>query len=257
MRSAIATLILFAGVATTALAQTQPAMPAAPSVTAAPAATAPAATPPATTPPATTAPATTAAPSATTPAMTAPAATPDASGQPAAPAAPEAPPPEKTYTVPTEGEVGQIINTINAICVPMVHDGQDLAKLATPAAGYKANKRDGTYMTTLVQKPYTLTIYAPGSNKNVCRMVINYTTDQEKPIIVGLNIFSLLHKPELEQQRNDYVPATDFKRITNSWEYFTDHTSIGLVFLQLKKPDGTEINAKWGTGEVLYSERNF
>ncbi len=255
MRSAIATLILFAGVATTALAQTQPATPpaapAAPSATAAPA-TAPAATPPATTAPATTPPATTTAAPATTP----PAATPDASGQPAAPA-PEAPPPEKTYAVPTEGEIGQIINTINTICVPMVHDGQDLAKLATPAAGYKANKRDGTYVTTLVQKPYTLTLYAPGSNKNVCRMAINYTTGEEKPIIVGLNIFSLLHKPELEQQRNDFVPATDFKRITNSWEYFTDHQSIGLVFLQLKKPDGTEINPKWGAGEVLYSERNF
>ena len=252
MRSAIATLILFAGVATTALAQTEPAPP--PAAPAAPAAPmAPAAPPAATAPPAT-------APAATAPGATPPATTtPDASAPPAAPAAPapEAPPPEKTYTVPTEGEVGQIINTINTICVPMVHDGQDLSKLATVAAGYKVNKRDGLYTATLVQKPYTLTIYAPGSNKNVCRMVINYTTDQEKPIIVGLNIFSLLHKPELEQQRNDYVPATDFKRITNSWEYFTDHTSIGLVFLQLKKPDGTEINPKWGTGEVLYSERNF
>jgi hypothetical protein len=237
MRSAIATLILSAGVATAALAQTPPATaPAAP--------VAPAAPPPAAT-----------APAATAPAAAPPAAAPGAGVAPA-PAA-EAPPPEKTYTVPTEGEVGQIINIINTICVPLVHDGVDIKKLATTAAGWKYNRRDDNYVATLVQKPYTVTLFSPGSNKNVCRLAINYTTGEEKPIIVGLNIYALLHKPELEQQRNDFVPATDFKRITNSWEYFTDHESIGLVFLQLKKPDGTEINPKWSTGEVLYSERQF
>jgi hypothetical protein len=46
-------------------------------------------------------------------------------------------------------------------------------------------------------------------------------------------------------------------RVTSSWEYYTDKESIGLVFVQLKKPDGTEVNAKWGTGEILYSERQF
>ena len=106
-------------------------------------------------------------------------------------------------------------------------------------------------------KPYTLTVFAPGSNKDVCRISVNYTLGAEKPIIVGLNIFSLLHQPELLQQRNDFVPATDYKRITNSWEYFTDHESIGLVFLQLKKPDGSSVSAKWDTAEVLYSERKF
>jgi len=240
MRSAIATLILSAGVATAALAQTPPTAP--PATTAAPPA----------------APSAPAAPPAGAP-TTAPAATPDASAPPAAPGAPaaEAPPPEKTYTVPTEGEVGQLIKIIDTVCVPMVHDSVDIKKLATPAAGWKYNRRDDTYVTTLVQKPYTVVLYSPGSNKNVCRMTVNYTVGGEKPIIVGFNIYSLLHKPELEQQRNDFVPATDVKRITNSWEYFTDHQSIGLVFLQLKKPDGSEINPNWATGEVLYSERNF
>lgn len=171
------------------------------------------------------------------------------------PAAP-APEPEKVYAVPTTGEIGQIIDVINRICVPLVRGG-DISKLATKPLGFKVNKREGTYTQTLVAKPYTLTVYAPGSNKDVCRIAINYTTGQEKPIIVGLNIFSLLHQPELLQQRNDFVPATDYKRITNSWEYFTDHQSIGLVFLQLKRPDGASVNAKWDMGEVLYSERKF
>jgi len=199
----------------------------------------------------------------TAPAPAGPATVPAAEPAPPAPAAadiliPEAAPvvPQKTYALPTDGEIGQIISVINNVCVPLVHGG-DLDKLATPAMGYKKNKRDMTYTATLVAKPYTLTIFAPGSNKEVCRIAINYTTGQEKPIIVGLNIFSLLHQPELEQQRNDFVPATDFKRITNSWEYFTDHESTGLVFLQLKKPDGTEVSDKWSMGEVLYSERKF
>ena len=104
---------------------------------------------------------------------------------------------------------------------------------------------------------YTLTLWPQGSNKDVCRMTINYEIDGEKPIIVGLNIFSFLHKPELVQQRNDFVPATDFKRITNSWEYYTDKESIGLVFLQLKKPDGTPAGKNADLAEVLYSERKF
>ena len=206
---------------------------------------------------ATSAAAQTAAPVAPPPPMT-PAAPPVATGPAAAPAvAPApAPEPEKVYAIPTTGEIGQIIDVINRICVPLVRGG-DISKLATKGLGFKANKRDGTYTQTLQVKPYTLTVYAPGSNKDVCRIAINYTLGGEKPIIVGLNIFSLLHQPELLQQRNDFVPATDYKRITNSWEYFTDHESIGLVFLQLKKPDGSSVNGKWDMGEVLYSERKF
>ena len=179
---------------------------------------------------------------------------PDMTAAPAA--APTAPMPEKVYTVPTTGEVGQIIDVINRICIPLVRGG-NIEQLATKAMGYKKNRRDNTFTTTLQVKPYTLTVYGPGSNKDVCRIAINYTTGQEKPIIVGLNIFSLLNRPELLQQRNDFVPATDFKRITNSWEFFNERQSIGLVFLQLKKPDGSAVNAKWDMGEVLYSERKF
>lgn len=190
------------------------------------------------------------------PAAPAPEAAPVAPAPDAA-AAPVAPPAEeKTYVLPTAGAEGQIIDVINRVCKPLVQGG-NFDQLAGAMTGYKKNKRDGTYVGTLVAKPYTLTINPQGSNKDVCRLTINYEINSEKPIIVGLNIFSYLHKPELLQQRNDFVPATDFKRITNSWEYFTDHESTGLVFLQLKKPDGSPVNAKWDTAEVLYSERKF
>lgn len=221
MRTAIASLIAL-GFATAAFAQeaAPPPPPAAPAPEAAPAAPAP-----------------------------------DAAAPPPAAEAPPPPVPEKTYTLPTAGAEGQIIDVLNRVCKPMVQ-GANLDDLAK-GLGYKKNRRDGTWTATLVTKPYTLTIWPQGSNKDVCRLAINYEINQEKPIIVGLNIFSFLHKPELLQQRNDFVPATDYKRVTNSWEFFDDAQSIGLVFLQLKKPDGTPAGKGFDMGEILYSERKL
>ncbi len=222
MRTAIASLIAL-GFATAAVAQEAP--PAAPA--AAPEAAAPAA---------------------------APAADPAAAPAPDAAAAP-APVPEKVYELPTTGAEGQIIDVINRVCKPLIAGG-NLDQLAK-GMGYKLNRREGTWSAMLQSKPYTITIWSQGSNKDVCRLAINYPVDGEKPIIVGLNIFSFLHKPELLQQRNDFVPATDYKRITNSWEYFDENQSIGLVFLQLKKPDGTSAGKGYDMGEILYSERKL
>ncbi|MDP3594955.1 MAG: hypothetical protein Q8R94_24085, partial [Phenylobacterium sp.] len=106
----------------------------------------------------------------------------------AAPAAPAAE--EKSYVMPTTGAEGQIIDVINRVCKPLVKGG-NLDQLAG-GLGYKKNKREGTYVGTLVDKPYTLTIWPQGSNKDVCRLTLKYGIDQEKPIIVGLNIFSYM-----------------------------------------------------------------
>lgn len=218
MRTAIASLIVL-GFATAAIAQ-EAAPPAAPAPEAAPAAPAPEAAP-------------------------------------AAPANDAAPAPEKTYELPTTGDAGQIISVINNVCKPLVQSkAGNLDELMKPL-GYKKNKREGTWTAQLGAKPYSLTVWPQGSNRDVCRMTINYAVDQEKPIIVGLNIFSYLHKPELLQQRNDFVPATDYKRITNSWEFYDDSQSIGLVFLQLKKPDGSSAGKGYDMGEILYSERKL
>ncbi len=185
----------------------------------------------------------------------APAPPPAPAAEAAAPA-PPAPPPV-VETLPTDGEIGQILNVIRSVCVPLVRGGE-LAKLATPAAGFKRNRREGGFTQTLVTKPYTLTVYDPGSNKQVCRLGLTYTSGGERPLLLGLDKFAFLNQPRLVLQReNNYIPPTDFMRVTSSWEYYTDKESIGLVFVQLKKPDGTEVNAKWGTGEILYSERQF
>ena len=221
MRNVVMTLVAASAISLPAMAQGVPAPPAPPGVAAPAASAVPA------------------------PAVAAPVAVPPA----AAPAVVE--------TLPTDGEIGQILNVIRTVCVPLVRGG-DLAKLATPAAGFKRNRREVGYTQTLVTKPYTLTVYEPGSNKDVCRVGINYTSGGEKAILLGLDKAAYLNQPRLRLQReNNYVPPTDFMRVTSSWEYFTDKESIGLVFVQLKKPDGTEVNSKWGTGEILYSERKF
>lgn len=221
MRIAFASLLALAGVATTAVAQTPPTDPAAaPAAAPSPAAAAPAA-----------------------PALEAPA---------AAPAAPEP-------TLPTDGDGAVITDVLTKVCMPMVKGG-DFAQLAA-AAGMKKGKKDGNIIFTLPltggTKDYSITLENPGSNKQVCSLSLKYVLDGEKPIIRSLNIWSYLHDPYMAAQRNDYVPATDVKRITNSWEYFTDHVSQGLVFVQLKKPDGTPLNAKYDQATLLYSERTF
>jgi hypothetical protein len=188
----------------------------------------------------------------------APPATEAAAPPPAADAAVPAPaagPDEAPPVLPTTGAEGQIIDVINRVCKPLVKGG-DLDALAG-GLSYKKNRRDGSYTATLVEKPYTLTIWPQGSNKDVCRLTVNYAINGEKPIISGLNIFAFLHQPRLDPQRNDFVPGAEFKRITNSWEYFTDKDSTGLVFVQLKNLDGSPVNSKYDTAEVLYSERTF
>ena len=192
----------------------------------------------------------------------APAAPPAADAAPAAPpaeaaAAAEAAKPEPT--LPTDGDGAVVTNVLTKVCVPMVKGG-DYVSLAT-AAGMKKAKKDGNVVYTLPLtggvKDYMVIVENPGSNKQVCSLKLQYAIDGEKPIIRSLNIWAYLHDPYMPAQRNDYVPATDVKRITNSWEYFTDHESQGLVFVQLKKPDGTPLNAKYDQATLLYSERTF
>ncbi len=128
------------------------------------------------------------------------------------------------------------------------------------AAGMKKVRKSGvvSYSKMLgADKTYSITLENPGSNKDVCSLTLNYAIDGEKPIISALNVWSYLHDPYMPVQRNDFTPPTDYKRITNSWEYYDEHVSDGLVFVQLKKPDGSSVNPKFDMATLLYSERHF
>ena len=230
MRTALASLILAAGLVTAANAQ-EPAQPAA----AAPAA------PPATTP----------APAAPTTAAPAPSATP----APAAEATPA--PAAETPTLPTTGDGAVLISVIEKVCVPLVRGGNfdDLGK----AMGMKKNRRDNSYALALGgDKNYTVTIYSPGANKDVCRGDIHYAINQTDPIVKALNVWSFLHQPELILQAN-YVKVYDdgVKRVQRSWEHLEANASQAVNFTTLTKPDDSSVNAKFSTAEFYYQERKF
>lgn len=249
MRTAFVTFAAVAGLATAAVAQQQPAGAGATPPSQAPAAT-PQASPP-TAPPAN-APAT---PSAA-------AQTPAEAGQ-VAPNAPAGSQPGERQTavtaaenptLPTSGDGAELIQVIDQICVPAVRGG-DLDALAK-SHGFK--KRKGAWVRGLSSgKDYTVTLQPQGSNKNVCQADVNYAIGQEKPIVNALNVWAFLHKPQMPLQRNDFVVQGAVKRITLSWEYYTDKVSTGLVFVQLKNADGSPMSAKYDSGTLLYSERTF
>ena len=181
---------------------------------------------------------------------------PPPAGSTTSPTAQAAPDPAANPTLPTTGDGAAVVSVIEKLCVPLVRGG-NFDQLAAVAGG-KKNRRDGSYTILMGAKPYGITVAFPGSNANVCSMTLNYALGQERPIITGLNVWSYLHDPELKLQRNDFVVGADgVKRITLSWEHYTDHQSTGLVFVQLKKPDDSPLNARFDQATLLYSERSY
>jgi hypothetical protein len=184
---------------------------------------------------------------------TAPAApAPDVSAAAPAPAAAEPAP-----TLPTTGDGAVVLSVIEKICVPLVRGGKldDLAK----ANGFKQNRRDNTWVMGLGgDKNYTVTLFSPGSNKDVCRGEVHYAPGQDKPIVSAINIWSFLHKPELVLQANYVNTDPDgIKRVRKSWEHLESNSSVAVNFSTMTKPDDSPLNAKWGTAEFYYQERTF
>lgn len=228
MRTALASLIAAAGLVSAAQAQEQAPAPA-PAAPAAAVPVAPAAQP-----------AAPAAPEAAAPAPVAP------------PEAPAEPPP----ALPTTGDGAVILNLLDKVCVPMVRGG-DFEALSK-AAGMKVNKRDGTATVGLGgDRNYTVVIYSPGSNKDVCRGEVHFALGQDAPIVSAFNIWSFLHQPELILQAN-YVStnADGLKRVQKSWEHLDATSSVAVNFTTVSKPDDTPVNPKFGAGEFFYQERH-
>ncbi|HEY3695235.1 hypothetical protein [Phenylobacterium sp.] len=240
MRTALVSLIALAGLATSA--QAQQAAPTAPAAQPATAATpAPVATPAPAAPPA-----------------SPPAGAPASSPQAPAGSTQSAPQPEAAAnpTLPTTGDGATVLNVLQNVCVPAVKAG-DLDARAK-ALGMKKS-RNGVWSIGLGgDKAYTVAVQPQGSNRNVCQVEIHYAVGTEKPIVTALNIYAFLHQPEMPMQRNDFIVGQDnIKRVTLSWEYYTDKVSTGLVLVQQKKADGSPLNPRFDTASLLYSERTF
>jgi len=220
MRTALSSLILAAGLATAAHAQDPAAQPAAPAPAPAPAAPVPAAEAPA-----------------------------------PAPAA-EAPPPP---VLPTSGYGFEAIQVIEQVCVPAVR-GQGVDAVAK-AAGYKQNRRDQTWTKAYgaENKIYQVVVSPSGSNKSVCNVELRYPTGSDADVAKALNVWSFTHQPPLDPTANYTQPQDPdgLKRVRRSWEYLTQTQSIGLNFSTVRKPDDSQVNAKYDMGTVQYQERTF
>jgi hypothetical protein len=235
MRSAAAlsALILAAGLAAAAYAQEPAAQP--------PATPAPPAAQPA--PPAPT----TAAPPAAAPA--APAATP-------APPAPEAAPPPPS--LPTTGDGATAISILEKVCMPSVKGSkfEDIAK----SAGAKLNRRDQTWVMPFgPDKTYQAVLFPPGSNKGVCNVELHFAQGNDAEILKALNVWAFVHQPPLDPTANYTQPQDPdgLKRVRRSWEYLTEHNSIGLNFSTVRKPDDSLVNPKYDMATMTYQERTF
>jgi len=258
MRTAFATVVLAAAVATAAQAQTPPTSTPPASPAAAPPASTTAAPPPA--------------PAATAPATSAPTTTAPATAQPAAPgaapaaapgAAPATPPAQADQaaaapTLPTTGPGAVLINIVEKVCVPLVRGG-NLDQLAPQIPGAKKNRRDNTWTVPLGgNRDYQVIISPPGVNKDVCRGEVHYGFDDEKAIVSAFNIWSFLHQPELILQANYVeVDADGVKRVRKSWEHVDQASSTAVNFSEWTKPDDTPLNKGYATGELYYQERKL
>jgi hypothetical protein len=174
----------------------------------------------------------------------------------AAPVAPEAvtaPPP----ALPTTGDGAVVISVLEKICVPIVR-GQPLDAVAK-ANGFKLNRRDGTWTLPLGgDKNYQVIVFTQGSNKDVCQGEVHYAIGQDKPIAAAINTWAFLHQPELVLQANYVnVDPDGIKRVRKSWEHLETNSSTAVNFSTQSKPDGSPLNARFDTATIFYQERKF
>ena len=228
MRTAIASLILAAGLAGVAQAQAPAAQPA----------------------PATT----------TTTTTTTTTAAPGAAAQPAAPAAAPAAPAEAAPpppTLPTEGNGAVLLQVLEKICVPAVR-GQSLDASAK-AMGLKNNRRDGTWTLQLPgDKAYAIIVQPQYSQKDVCRAEVRYPVGDDKPFVTALNVWSFLHQPELILQANYVNTDPDgIKRVRKSWEALQANASTAVNFTVERTASDTPLGKNYDRGQLYYQERKF
>ncbi len=185
---------------------------------------------------------------------------PDASRRAAAPPAqvaeaPAPPPP----VLPTTGDGAAITTVLTKICVPLANGG-DFQKLIK-TAGLKQDSKTQEYIQPLAQKPFQISIADPGvNNKGTCEITVRYAPGWDQPIIDALNIWRFLQTPQLHLQRSDQLPSATVLRVSTTWDNYenqlVDGKMVGLILVQLKKPDGTtSLNPSYAEAIVQYQIR--
>ncbi|HEX7887181.1 MAG TPA: hypothetical protein VF474_14485, partial [Phenylobacterium sp.] len=173
----------------------------------------------------------------------------------AAPAEPAPPPP----TLPTSGYGFEAIQVLEKVCLPAVR-GQKVEDIAK-SSGFKLNRRDQTWAKAFgtENKAYQVIVFPSGSNKTVCNVELHYPTGADTDIAKALNVWSFTRQPPLDPTANYTQPQDPdgLKRVRRSWEYLTASQSIGLNFSTVRKPDDSQVNAKFDLGTLQYQERTF
>lgn len=192
----------------------------------------------------------------------APAAAPVPAPAPAAPAdpaaaAPAAAAPADTYVEPvrppptTDPVSLQLLSVLDRICKPAVVGGDFQALVK--AAGLK-KKKEQWFLD--LGKPYQIVLDNPGSNKNVCTITIQYAQGdaQAQALASALHDWATWeNSPQLRLIRNDQVVSSDFRRFTVSWDDNWANGKAGLVYMRLKKTDGSPVGKNFEQAQVLYS----
>lgn len=216
MRTMLASLILAAGLAGAAQAQTQP-----------PAAPAPADQP-----------ATGAAPAPTPP--------------PAAAPADQGPPP----SLPTTGDGAQIIQAIEKVCIPAVRgEGLEKAAKAAGLKQNRRDETwtmplaSGRDFAVIFQPQYSQTNvchaevhYAVGQDKAIAGALNVWAYLHKPELVLQANYVA--------------VDADGVKRTRKSWEHVESNgASTAVNFSVERKPDDTPLSGRYDTGQLFYQER--
>lgn len=168
-------------------------------------------------------------------------ATPPAEPAPApAVEAPPAPPP-----APTDVTSLTVLDTLTRVCSQSVRGG-DMKALA-PAAGFKL-KRDLWVKT--YTKGYTISIVPPGTNPQVCNVIVEHPVNGVTPVIIDLHNWAMGKGWDL--YRNDKI-VTDMERTTRSWEMRGETEEEAVVLVTVRKPNGAPYSSKGDRTELLYS----
>ncbi len=255
MRIVLVSLMALAAASADAFAQTPPANTATPE-TAPPASTTPApssspatpATAP-TTPAPGAAPSATAAPPAATSATTSAQTAAPTAGTPA-PAAQAAAAPPPPPAPPTDPAAIAVMNVLKKVCIPSASGG-DFLKLVK-AAGLRKN---GDNNWVLKSREFTLVVEDPGSNPNQCHVDLTHPVDPDspgKPIVMALNDWAAVENG-WSLYRNDKSVQDGMLVTTRSWTLEWNGKTQGLVFTNMRKPDGAPLHRDADSSQIIYS----
>lgn len=157
-----------------------------------------------------------------------------------APVAPPAPPP-----APTDATSIAILSALDNVCRPLVAGG-NLDQLAK-TQGFKKRREMWSWQYA---KGYQITLLTSTTNPNVCTLEVDYPINGLEPVIIDLHNWAMGRQWTL--YRNDKY-TTDMERSTRSWELRGDTQDEAVVLMSLRNADGTPVSKKADRAEVLYS----